>query len=164
MLPMYKALFTLMFYAFLRISEVSQGEHNILFQHLTTTPRKLVLRFTSFKHSNGRQFSLNVLPTQTPTCPYRAMSVYLQTRGQRPGPLFCLQGGAALPTRAISKVLTDVVKVSSLPEPHITSHSFRKGAATWAAKQGFSAEQIRLMGRWRSDAFLRYIRPTSFHN
>ena len=164
MLCMYKALFALMFYAFLRVSEVSHGEHNILFQHLTMTQRKLVLRFTSFKHSNGRHFSLNVLPTHTPTCPHRAMSVYLQSRGQRTGPLFCLRSGAALTSRAISKTLKDVVSVSGLPEPHLTSHSFRIGAATWASKQGYAAEQIRLMGRWKSDAFLKYIRPSSFHN
>jgi hypothetical protein len=40
-------------------------------------------------------------------------------------------------------------------------HSFRIGAATFSAECGFSDTQIRAMGRWRSDAFLKYIRIPS---
>ena len=39
-------------------------------------------------------------------------------------------------------------------------HSFRIGAATLAAKMGLTDTQIRLMGRWNSNAFLSYIRHT----
>ena len=37
-------------------------------------------------------------------------------------------------------------------------HSFRIGAASEAARLGYSDAQIRLMGRWWSDAVRRYIR------
>ncbi len=40
-------------------------------------------------------------------------------------------------------------------------HSFRIGAATFAAERGFSDAQIRSMGRWQSDAFRKYIRTPS---
>ena len=39
----------------------------------------------------------------------------------------------------------------------IHSHGFRIGRATDWAQEGYSALQIRAMGRWFSDAFLRYI-------
>ena len=37
-------------------------------------------------------------------------------------------------------------------------HSFRIGAASYAADRGFSDAQIRMLGRWKSNAFLRYLR------
>lgn len=38
------------------------------------------------------------------------------------------------------------------------SHSFRIGAATTADSWGFSEIEIQKMGRWRSNAFKKYIR------
>ena len=40
-------------------------------------------------------------------------------------------------------------------------HSFRIGAASYAADRGFSDAQIRMLGRWKSNAFLCYIRAPS---
>ena len=49
--------------------------------------------------------------------------------------------------------------LSSLP---IKSHSFRIGAATYAATVGYTEAQIQKMGRWKSGAFRKYIRISSF--
>ena len=35
--------------------------------------------------------------------------------------------------------------------------SFRRGAATWAAQVGIPETEIQTLGRWRSDAYKRYI-------
>ena len=40
----------------------------------------------------------------------------------------------------------------------VTPHSFRIGAATRAAVKGYTAEQITVFGRWRSNAYMSYIR------
>ena len=40
----------------------------------------------------------------------------------------------------------------------VTSHSFRSGIATSMALAGYSDEEIMAMGRWKSDAFLRYVK------
>ena len=34
---------------------------------------------------------------------------------------------------------------------------FRRGAATWAKQVGIPDEDIQLLGRWKSDAYKRYI-------
>ena len=41
---------------------------------------------------------------------------------------------------------------------HVSSHSFRSGIATSMSKAGYNDEEIMAMGRWRSDAFLRYVK------
>lgn len=45
----------------------------------------------------------------------------------------------------------------SLIENECNPHSVRIGAATNAAKQGKSADEIMLMGRWKSQTYKRYI-------
>ena len=40
----------------------------------------------------------------------------------------------------------------------VSSHSFRSGVATSMAAVGYSDQEIMAMGRWHSEAFLRYIR------
>ena len=39
------------------------------------------------------------------------------------------------------------------------THSFRIGAAAFASLANLSDTQIQVLGRWRSNAFQRYIRP-----
>jgi hypothetical protein len=47
--------------------------------------------------------------------------------------------------------------------PHqCKGHSFRIGAATEAAKLGYSENFIQQLGRWQPNAIKRYIRITSF--
>ena len=41
-------------------------------------------------------------------------------------------------------------------------HSLRIGAATHVAAQGYMDNQIKAMGRWKSDAYKKYIRISSF--
>ena len=39
-----------------------------------------------------------------------------------------------------------------------SGHSFHSGTATMAAKRGVQDSTIRMLGRWRSDAFQLYIK------
>jgi len=45
-----------------------------------------------------------------------------------------------------------------LPGQHISSHSFRIGAATEMGQLGYKDQDIKLTGRWSSGAFERYVR------
>ena len=53
------------------------------------------------------------------------------------------------------------LKAFGLDSTRYKSHSFRISAASFAAERGMSDAQIRALGRWKSNAFLKYIRIPS---
>ena len=92
------------------------------------------------------------------TCPVKAMETYLGIRPEGRGPLFCHIDGSPLTRYQFDAVLKKTLFESGVGARQYGTHSFRIGAATTAALKGIPAEQIMTMGRWRSDAYLRYIR------
>ena len=91
-------------------------------------------------------------------CPVRALEEFTLLRGGMQGPLFSTPGGRPYSTTAAREDLTSVMSFCGFDTKRYKSHSFRIGVASDAALRGFSDAQIRLMGRWRSDAFRQYIR------
>ena len=57
-------------------------------------------------------------------------------------------------------MLGSVIRPCNLDPNRYKGHSFRIGAATYAAEQVVSDDKIRHLGRWKSDAFKKYIRIT----
>ena len=57
--------------------------------------------------------------------------------------------------------LKKALKELNLNPSHFNTHSFRIGAATSAKQAGISDSHLKAMGRWRSDAYLKYIRVSS---
>jgi len=87
-------------------------------------------------------------------CPVGAMRCFLSFRGDSEGPLFTLSSG-----RFLSRGMVDYFLHLSLPGvPNIRTHSFRIGGASAALAAGASDALIRVMGRWSSDCYNRYIR------
>ena len=41
----------------------------------------------------------------------------------------------------------------------LTLHSFRRGGATWYSEQGITNAKLAAIGRWKSNAYLRYVKP-----
>ena len=62
---------------------------------------------------------------------------------------------------SFSEILSTVLNHYGLDPTKYKGHSFRIGAATFAAESGFSDAQTRVIGRWKSDAFRKYIRTPS---
>lgn len=60
-----------------------------------------------------------------------------------------------------SQQLSLAIQFCRLAPSRYKGHSFRIDAASFAADQGFSDTQIRLLGRWKSNAFQKYIRLPS---
>ena len=120
------------------------------------------LTFGDFKHSyNSRPFSVVLSRQPNSTCPVVLLSKYLTLRGVRPGAIFVSEGGLPVSRSVFSSQLLRACHLCGLDPSRYKGHSFRIGAASYAADRGFSDAQIRMLGRWKSNAFLRYIRVPS---
>lgn len=86
-------------------------------------------------------------------CPVAAFSQYLVYRGTHCGPWFVLSTGEFV-TR---KLVCAFLKISVTDSLDLNTHSFRIGGASAAASCGIPDSAIKILGRWSSDCYRRYI-------
>ena len=91
-------------------------------------------------------------------CPVEAILPYLVIRGKQPGPLFVLADKTMLTRAIFASALKSILSELDLNAHLYNTHSFRIGAATAANNAGVSELHIKALGRWKSDAYQRYIR------
>ncbi|CAC5370192.1 unnamed protein product [Mytilus coruscus] len=89
-----------------------------------------------------------------------AMVEYLKVRPYSvpTEPLFCSVDATPLHPPDFDRILHKCLASCGLDSSRYKGHSFRIGAATDAAERGLFDSQIRSMGRWKSNAFQKYIR------
>jgi len=95
-----------------------------------------------------------------PLCAVHSMMTYLASRGNVPGPLFLFQNGRPLSRALLTDWLRQILASANIPG-NFSSHSFRIGAATVAARNGVPDHLIQALGRWSSSAYQLYIRTPS---
>ena len=165
------AAITMGFYGFLRGGEfTTQSSHtyqpalHLLRQDLTLSPGHYSILIKGSKTDPYRATTtVMVAATGTATCPVKAMKAFLRaTRHNRADrPLFTLSTGKYLTRHALTDAIRTLLLATGLtPEQaaRYSSHSLRIGAATAAAAAGLPTWLIQTAGRWRSDAYKRYIR------
>ncbi len=166
---LYTALFLMMYSACLRIGEIAVSNHsdNILYLRnlqLVKIGSKAVaftLMFNSYKHSNGTTANLriNALPLSY-YCPVTKLVEYLKLRGLNPGPIFITKAGRPLTRTQVASTLKTCSTIANLQTDSLNTHSFRAGRTSDLA-QSHSPSVIQHIGRWKSDAYQRYIHPNT---
>ena len=91
-------------------------------------------------------------------CPVSALLTYLAAKGALPGPLFQLQDRTPLTKDYFIQKFRAALTNIGLEASQYAGHSFRIGAATTAAEKGIEDSLIKAMGRWKSQAYLTYIK------
>lgn len=163
---LYYIVYTLMYKAALRISEVcltDSPQHilkysNVKFLHKKS---KLIIKLDSFKHSKNCD-----IPYISITCSLefkRALTNYLFLRGSGPGPFICNKSLEPIPRSDIVHQLKSDLNDLGYNSDLYNTHSFRIGRATDMHLAGATDSQIAAMGRWHSTAYKKYIRPTVLH-
>ena len=80
--------------------------------------------------------------------------------GQRPAcrPLFKFQDGRFLTRQRLVTAVRDALRSAGVQPGLYSGHSFRIGATTTAAARGVEDSVVMTLGRWRSLAYLEYIK------
>ena len=161
---MTKAMYAMAFFAALRVGEITcrptQPRGNVIFlnQIVFMKNREGVVSAikVTFRNYNDCNPAVPVeifLYWEKPVCPVSTVLSYLGLRGTSPGPLFCRPDASPISRTFLTKALSDALRYCNLDVEGYKSHSFRIGAASWAAAKGMSDAQIRAFGRWKSNAF-----------
>ena len=93
-------------------------------------------------------------------CPVRAMVHYLSLRGTTPGFLFRYMNGKPLTKDKLVSKMRAILTNAGIDSSKYAGHSFRIGAATTAASRGLPDSTIKMLGRWKSDAYTAYVRTS----
>ena len=164
------ATFSLAFFGFLRCSELTcngQFDRNV---HLTRGHIAFFPNIVSLQHMKVcikksktdpfRQTStITIASSQSNVCAVATRRDFLlQTPDSSPqSPMFQFKNGTPLSQRTLASNLHTILDLCGLQPNNYNTHSFRIGAATTAAAAGLPAWLIKILGRWRSDSYERYI-------
>ena len=154
----------LAYFGFLRVSEYTNPKQRIYKQ----TSRTLTMADVTQDDGNLR-IHLKLSKTDqskhgttipiggngTAMCPVIAFRKYVHARGCGAGPFFVWENGCFLTPNDVNKMLKQVLNAEM--GGVYSSHSFRIGAASTSAANGYP-NYVQQLGRWSSDAYLKYIR------
>jgi hypothetical protein len=104
----------------------------------------------------GHGVHVSLFPLSSPLCPVSALRHFLALRSPATGPLFTFADGSFLTRAHLVALLRHVFP----GQPRLNTHSFRIGGASALAAAGVPDYVIKMLGRWSSDSFLRYIRSS----
>ena len=122
-------------------------------------PRKISVSIKASKTDPFRVgVDIHVGWTGKKLCPVAAIMAYLVARKDGLGPLFRFEDGRPLTRPHLVLEVRRALDEAGASSAGISGHSFRIGAATTAAEQGVEDSTIKDLGRWRSNAYQRYIR------
>ena len=160
---LFKAMYIVSFFALMRVGEITTnttGNVALMSDQIRFFPTHVILTIRHFKHNVSGQPVELVMTKQTESsiCPVNSLIEYFHLRGSEFGPLFCFPDLKPIPRQFFIKNLKLNLSFCGLNTSLYQSHSFRIGGASFFASLGFSDEQIRLLGRWKTNSFRIYIR------
>ena len=168
---LYKAMFSLAYYGMLRIGEITESQHNVKASdvHLAHNKDKLlIVLYTSKTHgqeSGPQKIKISAVPgVQMDTrifCPIKLVIKYMNFRGPFGSiqePFFMFADKSPVKPNQFRNLLRSLLDDLNLDGSLYDVHSFRGDRTSDLAKFGYSIEQIKAMGRWKSNAVYRYLK------
>ena len=167
----YWTLFLFMFYLFARKSQFIPTSINaaevgqlVQRQHVTRCASGLLVsfRWTKTRQAGGAPLVIPLVPVHnSPLCPVQAYNNMCRLVPAAPvSPLFILppsHGVVPIVFSAFHKVLHLCLSVLGIDHIGFSSHSFRRGGATFAFSVGVPGELIQSQGDWSSECYKLYL-------
>ncbi|KAI4828452.1 hypothetical protein KUCAC02_022543 [Chaenocephalus aceratus] len=165
-----ECMFLLAFFGFLRCSEFAPTSsaynphhHPSLSDISLHTNDSLIFTLRRSKTDQlGISFPIHIFRLNSYLSPYEPLTKYLSARyaanATPQHPLFLTETGKMATRFWFQKHFHNVLLISGIRSEHYSSHSFRIGAASTAARLGTSDQTIQVLGRWSSLAYHAYIR------
>jgi hypothetical protein len=123
----------------------------------------VTIKWSKTRQCGGKLLQLPLVTVpDSPLCPvsaYNKMVSLVPSKTSSPAFVFISKAGKHLPLsypQYQSTLKTLISKIGKNPKNY-SSHSFRRGGASYAFQANLPSEIIKLMGDWSSDAYLEYI-------
>lgn len=158
-------VFSVAFACFLRLGEITYDAFDGRFDlkngdFVDGRGRTSTLRIPASKTDPFRTGIAIVVPASgDELCPVKAIKDMRRAVGVGlpADPLFRPVAGVSLKRATVVRWMERALAGAGYAAKGFSGHSFRRGAATWAASIGMSATEIKTMGRWNSDCYKLYI-------
>lgn len=156
---MFWACLLLLFRSLLRVSHVTQSPHNLQVKDVKFISSGMVLIIHSSKTNQGsappRYIPIASLQNKS-MCAVFWLKHWLSVKpAPSSAPLFRLNN-QAMSYKVFQAALSALVSKAGINQK-ISSHSFRRGGATFLSAIGLPLDKIKERGGWKSDAILTYI-------
>ena len=168
---MWQAIITLAFYAGLRCAEYTPSRDNPLgprIQQVTFSHNgKNLIYSVARSKTKIYGFSCQLACSKNIICAKCAMVTYLGERVRSENvsaldQLFVLNG-KAVTSAQVNRFIKSTVSAIGWDCSKYSAHSLRAGAATTAARAGFTEWELKSLGGWSSSVYMSYIRDSSKH-
>lgn len=165
---LFKAAFCLAYFGLFRVGELvhtdqRQAGYAVQLADINVNSNALSVRIRRSKNNqSGKPIFLQLSSFKDDSvCPVDAINQFLQMRSSSSGNLFIHANGLPLTRYQFGAVLSKALTRSGIFSQNYKSHSFRIGRATTLAMSGVPDDQIKIMGRWQSRTYNKYIRLES---
>ena len=169
MKTLYQTLFSIGYYGLFHIGElVMPGKHVMKVKdiHVATNKEKILIVLYSSKthdessHPQKIKISSNGNSNKF-FCPFKLIKGYMKMRGSYDSnqePFFVFHDGGPVLALHVRAVLKASIRNLGLQTKYYVVHGLRSGRSTDLFKAGYSVDQIKQMGRWKSNAVYKYLR------
>lgn len=162
---LFEAAFYLAYFGLFRISELVVCSNLTIHRALTKsdvtfeseTSAVIIRLRVSKTNQTGKPVFVRIPSSGDTKICISALQKYAKIASSNSEQFFCHANGKPLTRYQFSSVLSKTCKQAGF-NSKILTHSFRIGRATDLALQGLSDDKIKMMGRWSSNSYARYIR------
>ena len=168
---LYKAILCLGYYGMLRVREMTLSPHTIKASDVHVAHNKdkiLLVLYTSKTHgeeSGPQKVKISAVPVRNHVtkffCPIKVVIHYVTIRGTYKAnneEFFVFADRSPVKPQQLRIMLRTLLDRLNLDSSLYDVHSLRSGRTCDLAKYGYSVDQIKAMGRWKSNAVYRYLK------